>query len=69
MYMVPPFVAYYGALREEPALLRTAYTQCKLYRDGLRDAPGLWRHIALGSFQDNTHWATGLFCPRQSQVL
>lgn len=59
MYMVPPFVAYYGALREEPALLRTAYTQCKLYRDGLRDAPGLWRHIALGSFQDNTHWATG----------
>ncbi|KAH7916821.1 hypothetical protein BJ138DRAFT_1096948, partial [Hygrophoropsis aurantiaca] len=42
-----------------PALLQTAYDQCRLYRDHLRDENGLWRHIALGSWQDDSHWATG----------
>jgi len=31
----------------------------QLYRDALRDASGLWGHIALGSYQDDAHWGTG----------
>lgn len=60
--MVPPFIAYYGSLERGDAglaLLQTAYDQCRLYRDALRDDSGLWRHITLGSFSDDTHWATG----------
>lgn len=62
--MVPPFIAYYGALQGGQAaedLLQEAYDQCRLYRDGLRDEGGLWRHIALGDWQDATHWGTGAF--------
>ncbi|KAJ3505924.1 hypothetical protein NLJ89_g7157 [Agrocybe chaxingu] len=62
VYMVPPFIAYYGALEGGVGgrtLLQTAYDQIRLYRDALKDESGLWRHITLGSFQDNTHWATG----------
>jgi hypothetical protein len=61
--MVPPFIAYYGALQGGPtgdSLLQVAYEQVKLYRDVLFDEPvGLWRHIALGSSTDPTHWGTG----------
>lgn len=60
--MVPPFISYFGALQGgggEQSLLQVAYDQCTLYRDQLRDDSGLWRHIALGSWQDNTHWGTG----------
>lgn len=64
VYMVPPFIAYYGALQSDKDLLLEAYNQCRLYRDALQDpSPQLgiptWRHIVQGSFQDNTHWATG----------
>lgn len=62
MYMVPPFIAYFGALEGgdgERALLQVAYDQCRLYREGLRDDGGLWRHVALGTWEDPTHWATG----------
>ncbi|KAF9057455.1 Six-hairpin glycosidase-like protein [Panaeolus papilionaceus] len=62
VYMVPPFIAYYGALEGGDggrALMQVAYDQCRLYRDGLRDDSGLWKHIMLGSFQDRAHWATG----------
>ncbi|KAF9076520.1 Six-hairpin glycosidase-like protein [Rhodocollybia butyracea] len=62
IYMAPPFIAYYGALvggDNESYLLQTAYEQISLYRDVLRDDDGLWRHVDLGSWQDNTHWATG----------
>jgi rhamnogalacturonyl hydrolase YesR len=62
VYMVPPFIAYYGALQGGDAgrsLMQAAYDQCRLYRDALKDDNGLWRHIALGNYQDNTHWATG----------
>ncbi|EGO01597.1 glycoside hydrolase family 105 protein, partial [Serpula lacrymans var. lacrymans S7.3] len=62
VYMGPPFIAYYGALQggdKGAALLQTAYDQCRLYRNELRDANGLWRHVALGSWQDRTHWGTG----------
>lgn len=69
--MVPPFIAYFGALEGgygARALLQVAYNQCRLYRDALRDDSGLWRHIALGKWQDDAHWGTGthqngvLFC-------
>ncbi|KAF8974688.1 Six-hairpin glycosidase-like protein [Flammula alnicola] len=62
VYMAPPFIAYYGALQggvQGDTYLQTAYDQCRLYRDALRDESGLWRHITLGSFNDTTHWATG----------
>ena len=63
VYMAPPFIAYYGALEggdNGATLLQTAYEQVKLYRDVLFDADvGLWRHVALGSWSDPTHWATG----------
>ncbi|KAF5321835.1 hypothetical protein D9619_001048 [Psilocybe cf. subviscida] len=62
VYMVPPFIAYYGTLAggaQGSVYLQTAYDQCRLYRDGLRDESGFWRHIAQGPFQDTTHWATG----------
>ncbi|GLB33486.1 putative glycosyl hydrolase family 88 [Lyophyllum shimeji] len=62
VYMVPPFIAYYGALQRGNggrALMQVAYDQCRLYREALRDSSGLWRHVALGTWQDNSHWATG----------
>ncbi|KAI0319362.1 Six-hairpin glycosidase [Amylostereum chailletii] len=60
IYMAPPFIAYYGALQNNVTLLRTAYEQISLYRDALYDADaGLWRHVALGTWQDTNHWGTG----------
>jgi rhamnogalacturonyl hydrolase YesR len=63
VYMAPPFIAYYGALKwghEGESLLQIAYEQVKLYRDVLFDQDvGLWRHIALGQGEDPTHWGTG----------
>ena len=63
VYMVPPFIAYFGALQNDTgglALLQIAYDQISLYRDALFDADvSLWRHITLGSWEDSGHWATG----------
>ncbi|KAJ8483299.1 hypothetical protein ONZ51_g4792 [Trametes cubensis] len=62
VYMAPPFIAYYGALKGGSgglSLLKIAYKQCKLYRQYLRDSSGLWQHIVLGIGQDHNHWATG----------
>jgi rhamnogalacturonyl hydrolase YesR len=63
VYMAPPFIAYYGAYDQGDAkifLLQTAYDQCRLYRQHLQDdSTKLWRHIELGSWQDNNLWATG----------
>jgi len=60
--MVPPFLAYYGALQDNTTLMDEAYNQISLYRDALRDsgANNLWKHIVLGSSgQDPGHWSTG----------
>ncbi len=60
--MAPPFIAYYGALaggEYGASLFAEAYKQCKLYRQYLSDESGLWKHIVLGSWQDNNHWGTG----------
>ncbi|KAL6301871.1 hypothetical protein BKA93DRAFT_737895, partial [Sparassis latifolia] len=60
VYMVPPFLAYYGATAPNATLLVEAYTQIKLYRQYLFDpAASLWRHIVLGSGTDAGHWSTG----------
>src|SRR5882757_10293251 len=61
--MAPPFIANFGAYEQghdRNALLQTAYDQCRLYRQYMRDpATNLWRHIELGSWQDQSLWATG----------
>ena len=61
--MAPPFIAYFGAYDQGDSvnyLLQTAYDQCRLYRQYLQDnTTKLWKHIELGSYQDNNLWATG----------
>jgi rhamnogalacturonyl hydrolase YesR len=62
--MAPPFIAYFGAYEQGDAnmtyLLQAAYDQCRLYRQYLQDnSTKLWKHIELGSYQDNNLWATG----------
>lgn len=62
MYMVPPFLAYYGVTTQNISILQEAYTQISLYRKYLLDtnANNLWKHIQLGSYgTDNGHWSTG----------
>ena len=65
IYMAPPFIAYFAITQGgdgELALLQAAYDQCRLYRDQLFDADAsLWRHVALGTWQDNIHWGTGAY--------
>lgn len=58
--MAPPFLAYYGAVKSNLTILQLAFDQCRLYRDVLRSPNGLWQHILLGSFNDTTHWGTGM---------
>ncbi|KAF7338289.1 hypothetical protein MVEN_02054300 [Mycena venus] len=66
VFMVPPFLAYYGVLTGNTTLMNEAYNQIKLYRNYLRDtsAKNLWKHIVLGtdaqdSPNDEGHWSTG----------
>ncbi|OCF43696.1 hypothetical protein I317_02448 [Kwoniella heveanensis CBS 569] len=60
VYMVPPFLAYYGVMHNNQSLLQEAYQQCSLYRDTLRQDSGLWAHILLGTgTHDPGLWATG----------
>ncbi|KAI9439008.1 glycoside hydrolase family 105 protein [Lactarius indigo] len=62
VYMVPPFLAYYGITTRNQSMLQEAYNQVKLYRSYLRDtsAGGLWQHIVLGADgTDSGHWSTG----------
>ena len=61
--MVPPFIAYFGAYDQtgnKTTLLQAAYDQCRLYRKYLQDpTTKLWKHVVLGSWQDNGLWGTG----------
>jgi len=60
IYMVPPYLAYYGALNSNQTLLQEAFTQISLYRDTLCQSNGLWQHILLGTgAHDPGLWATG----------
>ncbi|KAJ9121487.1 hypothetical protein QFC22_002103 [Naganishia vaughanmartiniae] len=63
VYMVPPFYAFYGLTQSsDDAQIRyfqKAYDQCRLYRDHLRRADGLWKHIIMGPDKiDPWPWAT-----------
>ncbi|KAG8737056.1 hypothetical protein FRC10_008607 [Ceratobasidium sp. 414] len=58
IYMVPPFLAYYGMINNNQTLLG-AYSQIKLYWSALIDGTGMWQHIKTGSFEDVGHWSTG----------
>lgn len=61
VYMVPPFLAYYGVTTQNRPLLEESYTQIKLYRSYLRDPTvNMWKHVQLGtSGNDNGYWSTG----------
>ncbi|KAG5651115.1 hypothetical protein H0H81_009802 [Sphagnurus paluster] len=62
VYMVPPFLAYYGMITGNRTLLVEAHDQIRLYRSYLRDttANNLWKHVLLGtSGNDPGHWSTG----------
>lgn len=60
VYMLPPFLAYFGALHKDLGVIRAAFDQVRLYRDLLFDSKvGLWRHIVLGNGQDLGYWSTG----------
>ncbi|KAG8710389.1 hypothetical protein FRC08_017233 [Ceratobasidium sp. 394] len=59
IYMVPPFLAYYGATTSNKTLVAESFRQIKLYRDVLLDDTGLWQHIRQGSFEDKGCWSTG----------
>ncbi|KAG9100558.1 hypothetical protein FRC06_003974 [Ceratobasidium sp. 370] len=59
--MVPPFLAYYGALHNNPTVMAEAFNQISTYRNNLKvdSQTGLWRHIQLGINTDMGHWASG----------
>ncbi|KAL4073185.1 hypothetical protein V8B97DRAFT_1952782 [Scleroderma yunnanense] len=65
VYMGFPFIAYYGAVKNNGTLLQIAYDQCRLYRDALLiDGPTgkLWAHIYdddTSSWIDKGIWSTG----------
>ncbi|KAF5318467.1 hypothetical protein D9619_010640 [Psilocybe cf. subviscida] len=75
MYMVPPFLAYYGVATNNASFLQTAVQQVSLYRDILianttagavsppsthsPNATGLWTHILGPVSTDPGIWSTG----------
>ena len=60
IYMVPPFLAYYGVATGDFQMVQQAYNQIQQYRGFLRDnSTGLWRHMAFGYSCDEGFWATG----------
>lgn len=69
VYMVPPFLAYYGVATGNDSVTRMAYDQIRLYRQYLQNngsasgkgpsTSGLWRHMAFGSGADTGFWSTG----------
>ncbi|KAG9312708.1 Six-hairpin glycosidase [Chiua virens] len=62
VYMVPPFLAYYGVITQNVSFVQEACIQISLYRKYLSDtgAYNLWKHIQLGSYgTDDGHWSTG----------
>ena len=61
IYMVPPFLAYYGVVTRNRTLLAESYNQIQLYRNYLFDpTASLWKHVLLGVSQnDDGFWSTG----------
>ncbi|EDQ98100.1 uncharacterized protein LACBIDRAFT_310937 [Laccaria bicolor S238N-H82] len=60
VYMVPPFLAYYGADTQNASVLLQSYTQCQLYQQVLQPSSGsAWMHIMDPQNQDTGLWSTG----------
>lgn len=61
VYMVPPFLAYYGRVSDKPEIMHEAARQCRLYHDVLADLQtGLWRHVVGPKHEDLGFWSTGI---------
>jgi rhamnogalacturonyl hydrolase YesR len=45
IYMVPPFLAYYGVFKDDIEYLKDAVRQCELYHEVLVTESGCWKHI------------------------
>ncbi|KAH8814593.1 Six-hairpin glycosidase-like protein [Flagelloscypha sp. PMI_526] len=73
IYMVPPFLAYYGVLTKNRDLVYEAYNQIRLYRTYMPGDHKLWRHIIFGGRipWDTGLWATGngWFCLGTLKVM
>lgn len=70
VFMVPPFLAYYGVTTRNRTLLAEAFNQIKLYRQELQDPKTkLWRHVVLGDWQDYNIWTTGLGWAAKGMLL
>ncbi|GAA5930867.1 hypothetical protein JCM1841_001958 [Sporobolomyces salmonicolor] len=69
VYMVPPFLAYYGVAASNATMIAEAYNQCRLYRKYLRTSSGAWQHIVLGDFQDTGLWSTGCATAGQQREM
>ncbi|KAJ3504288.1 hypothetical protein NMY22_g17976 [Coprinellus aureogranulatus] len=60
VFMLPPFLAYYGVITDNKTAVDQAYNQIRVYHDQLYDSSaGVWRHIVGGDGADNGYWATG----------
>jgi rhamnogalacturonyl hydrolase YesR len=59
VYMVPPFLAYYGVATSSLSVLKEAAQQCKDYHDALVQPSGPWLHIIGNHTQDRALWSTG----------
>ncbi|KAG8873385.1 hypothetical protein FRB97_006794 [Tulasnella sp. 331] len=68
IYMVPPFLAYYGAMTNNLSLILESYNQISLYRSALLSSNvSLWQHIycpgayspITNNFNDTGHFGLG----------
>ena len=58
IYMVPPFLAYYGVAEQDLATLKEAARQCELYRDVLITDDKPWLHIVGDHVSDEQLWSS-----------
>jgi rhamnogalacturonyl hydrolase YesR len=64
MYMVPPFIAYYAADKNNENMLHESVKQCGYYRQVLQSDTtaaykGVWEHIIGPESRDTGLWSTG----------
>jgi hypothetical protein len=64
VYMVPPFLAYYGVIAGDEKYVHEASRQCELYSEFLETEHGCWRHIVnaeegVRRKKDEELWSTG----------
>ena len=63
VFMVPPFLAYYGVVSNDFRYVTEALDQINLYSQMLESKSGLWKHVITepkgGKNQDLGHWSVG----------